>query len=101
MSNQETLQHATRYFKQYYSSLPAEAVVCFLVRIGLEDGASISDVASMTGMAEPTCYQYLAQLTVGVGAGLIRFENIGAGKVVIHLTPAGEAAKEAVLNALE
>lgn len=96
MSNKEILQHATAFFKQHYPGLTAESVICFLVLVDLGDGATVGQVASAVGMAEPNCYQHMAQLTAGIGAGLISFQNSGDGANHVHLTDAGMAARDAV-----
>jgi hypothetical protein len=99
MSNKEILEHASRYFKQNYPGLTAESVVCFLVLIDLGDDSTVGDVARAVGMAEPSCYQHMAQLTAGVGAGLVTLQNTGDGKNYVLLTEQGNAAKQAVLAA--
>jgi len=96
MSNKEILQHAAAFFKQAYPALTAEAVVCFLVLIDVGEGATVGDVARAVGMTEPSCYQHMAQLTAGVGAGLVSFTNTGDGKNHVHLTETGKAAKQAI-----
>lgn len=96
MSNKEILQHATAFFKQHYPGLTAESIICFLVLVDLEEGATVGQVAGAVGMAEPSCYQHMAQLTAGAGAGLVSFQNSGDGKNHVYLTDTGKAAKEAV-----
>ena len=96
MSNQKILEHACAYFKSNFPKLEAEAIVCFLVFMDLGDGASVGDVARGVGMTEPGCYHFLTQLTEGKGSGLVSFENTGDGKTLLHMTPLGQSASDAV-----
>jgi len=99
MNNKDILEHASAYLKANFPGLMAESVICFLVLIDLEEGATVGDVARAVGMTEPDCYHYIAQLNVGSGAGLIRLENSGDGRNHVYLTPLGDAGKKAVLAA--
>jgi len=96
MSNKEILERATSYIKGNFPGLLAESVVAFLVIIDMDDGASVGEVARALGMTEPQCYQFISQLNIGSGAGLVRLENSGDGKNLIHLTDIGQATKQAV-----
>ena len=101
MDNKNTLERASAYFKAHFPSLMAESIVAFLVLIDLDEGASVGDIARAIGMTEPQCYHFIAQLNIGSGAGLLRLENTGDGKNLVHLTDAGQAAKQAVQAAFQ
>lgn len=96
MDTKAILEHATVFFKRTYPGLTAEAIVCFLVLIDLPRNPTVGDIARGVGMAEPTAYHHLSELTVGVGAGLITFENMGDGRNYVHLTGTGLEAKKQV-----
>lgn len=91
MDSKTILEAASGYFKKAYPGLTAEAVVCFLVIMGMDEGPTVGDVARALGMTEPDTYHHLTLLTSGKGAGLISLENTGDGRSVIHVTEEGKA----------
>ncbi len=99
MSNKAVLEQAASYFKTQYPGLTAEAIICFLVVVDLNE-PTVGDVARAVGMTEPQAYQHISMLTPS-GAGIVQLQNAGDGRNVVHLTEAGMAAKSAIEAALK
>ncbi|WP_420429669.1 hypothetical protein [Kordiimonas sp.] len=99
MSNKAVLEHAASYFKAQYPGLTAEAIICFLVVVDLNE-PTVGDVARAVGMTEPQAYQHISMLTPS-GAGIIQLQNEGDGRNIVLLTEAGLAAKAAIEAALK
>lgn len=75
--------------KKQYPALSVEAVICFALVAGADDPLSISEIAQKAKVTEPVAYKELASLTLGAGAGLVTFVNMGSGMNKVQLTPLG------------
>lgn len=98
MSNKSILEAATAAFKKDYPGLTAEAIICFLVTMDLDD-PTVGDIARAVGMTEPSAYQHMSMLTAS-GAGLIVFINQGDGRNQVKMTDRGRDLAAAVNQAL-
>ncbi|MCJ9429696.1 hypothetical protein [Kordiimonas marina] len=98
MSNKSVLEQAAFLFKSQYPSLTAEAIICFLMILDLDD-PTVGKVAQAVGMTEPQAYHFISELG-STGAGLIKFVNRGDGANVCELTQAGMQARTSVQTAL-
>lgn len=98
VNNKAILEQASSYFKTHHPGLTAEAIICFLVTLSVAE-PTVGEVARTVGMTEPQAYQHISMLSPS-GAGLISLVNAGDGRNLITLTPEGEAAKAAIMNAL-
>lgn len=87
MSNKEILGQVTNLIKGQYPGLTAEAIICFIVTLDLQD-PTVGDVARAVGMTEPAAYQHMSMLTSS-GAGLVALVNTGDGRNLVELTDTG------------
>lgn len=100
MSN-EILKAYTHAFKAQFPTVSAEAVICFALVAVSEAPLTVGKLAQSLGMVETTVYKELSSLSMGSGAGLVSFVNVGDGSNQVQLTPKGADFRSSLQQTLE